>query len=207
MGWAVALSFFLVFVLWCVHFNALDLEVPFGTRINDLPMDEMQQDWNKSLLTLLDKRAVRPPNFTYNPEIHDDPDIVMSDASDLYVPIQEKPGILVQTRLVRFDKGIAVIKVSDDIPDDLKKRKSTRKPAIPRGRDDRQELPETEPNDVYTSSIGSSIGANDIPVNDIAAPRTREEGANIRTNDTTVATASTPSTMAPNLPANLGGPG
>jgi len=212
MGWAVALSFFVIFVLWCVHFNALDLEFPFGTRINDLPMDEMQQDWNKSLLTLLDKRAVRPPAFAYSPEIHDDPDIVMSDASDLYIPIQEKPGLLVQTSRLRFDKGIAIIKVSDEIPDDIKKRKSTRKPAMPL-RSYSKEEEGAEPNDVHassigsatapsasTSSVGSAIGVSDIPVNHIAAPLSAEQGANICTNDTTVATASTPSTMVTQTP-------
>merc|ERR1712232_1184989 len=104
-GWAVLLSFFSIFVLWCIHFNALDLEFPFGTRVNDLPMNEMQQDWNKSILTLLDKRAVRPPIFKYERDLHEDPDIVMSDASDLYIP-----KIIPQRR---FDKGVAVIKVAD----------------------------------------------------------------------------------------------
>merc|ERR1719436_379768 len=79
--WAVAYSFTSIFVLWCIHFNALDLEFPFGTRVNDLPMDEMQQDWNKSICTLLDKRAQRPPKFKYEPHKHDELDIAMSDAS------------------------------------------------------------------------------------------------------------------------------
>merc|ERR1719359_10934 len=64
-AWAVALAFTSIFVLWCIHFNALDLEFPFGTRVNDLPMNELQQDWNNSLVTLLDKRASRPPLFKY----------------------------------------------------------------------------------------------------------------------------------------------
>merc|ERR1712227_1119064 len=83
---AVILSFFSIFVLWCIHFNALDLEFPFGTRVNDLPMDEMQQDWNKSICTLLDKRAQRPPNFIYDAPRHEELNIAMSDASELYVP-------------------------------------------------------------------------------------------------------------------------
>merc|ERR1719473_580622 len=84
--WAVLFSFFSIFVLWCIHFNALDLEFPFGTRVNDLPMNEMQQDWNNSLVTLLDTRATRPPMFEYTPALHNELDIVMSDASALYVP-------------------------------------------------------------------------------------------------------------------------
>merc|ERR1719502_2642763 len=84
--WAVLLSFVSIFVLWCIHFNALDLEFPFGSRINDLPMNEFQQDWNRSLLTLLDRHGVDPPKFQYDPQHHDDLSIVMSDASELYVP-------------------------------------------------------------------------------------------------------------------------
>merc|ERR1719198_827883 len=84
--WAVVVSFLTIFVLWCIHFNALDLEFPFGGRVNDLPMNEFQQDWNNSLITLLDKRATRPPIFTYEAEAHGELDIVMSDASALYVP-------------------------------------------------------------------------------------------------------------------------
>merc|ERR1719440_591952 len=64
-GWAVAISFFSIFVLWCIHFNALDLEFPFGSRCNDLPMNEFQQDWNKSVITLLQPLATRPPEFKY----------------------------------------------------------------------------------------------------------------------------------------------
>merc|ERR1719272_639789 len=85
-GWATVFSFCSIFVLWCIHFNALDLEFPFGTRVNDLPMNEMQQDWNKSLATLLEVRAQRPPLFDYYAPIHKEFMSVMSDASDLYIP-------------------------------------------------------------------------------------------------------------------------
>merc|ERR1712113_651036 len=47
--------------------------------------------------------ATRPPGFGYNPLMHKAIDIVMSDASDLYVPKVAPP----------VDKGLAVIKVSD----------------------------------------------------------------------------------------------
>jgi predicted membrane chloride channel (bestrophin family) len=100
-AWAVLFSFFSIFVLWCIHFNALDLEFPFGDRVNDLPMHEMQQDWNKSIYTLLDRRATRPPVFGYDAEVHEDLLMVMSDASDLYIPTA--PVV---------DKGVAIIKLS-----------------------------------------------------------------------------------------------
>lgn len=85
-GWAVIYSFSSIFVLWSIHFNALDLEFPFGNRVNDLPMNEFQSEWNRSVLTLLDKHASVPPKFTFDPAIHSELNIVMSDASELYEP-------------------------------------------------------------------------------------------------------------------------
>jgi len=94
-GWAVLVAFFSIFVLWCIHFNALDLEFPFGNQANDLPMHEMQQDWNNSICTLLDKRGVQPPSFKYRPEVHAELSMAMSDASDLYIPVT--PNVLKHT--------------------------------------------------------------------------------------------------------------
>eukprot|EP00927_Polykrikos_kofoidii_P069900 TRINITY_DN6561_c0_g2_i1.p1 TRINITY_DN6561_c0_g2~~TRINITY_DN6561_c0_g2_i1.p1 ORF type:complete len:563 (-),score=90.38 TRINITY_DN6561_c0_g2_i1:33-1721(-) len=89
-AWAVGFSFFSIFVLWCIHFNALDLEFPFGNRVNDLPMAEMQQDWNRSIYTLLDRRATRPPHFAYDAQVHDDIILQMSEVSELYVPVETR---------------------------------------------------------------------------------------------------------------------
>jgi len=44
-------------------------------------MNDMQKDWNKSLQTLLAKRAQRPPTFEYDPIGHERLDVVMSDGS------------------------------------------------------------------------------------------------------------------------------
>lgn len=84
--WAVALSFTSIFVLWSIHFNALDLEFPFGSRVNDLPMVEMQRDWNMSLCTLLKERASKPPKFLFDSSMHGQLLIAMSDASEVYLP-------------------------------------------------------------------------------------------------------------------------
>merc|ERR1711992_268447 len=54
-------------------------------RVNDLPMSDFQREWNKSICTLVDKRALSPPSFDYDPEIHEQLLIAMSDASHLYV--------------------------------------------------------------------------------------------------------------------------
>lgn len=105
-GWAVLFSFSAIFVLWCIHFNALDLEFPFGTRVNDLPMQEMQQDWNKSVCTLLMKRAQRPPVFTYDPQVHRSLSMAMSDASELYVPTDK------DAHRIKQRQSVATIKLS-----------------------------------------------------------------------------------------------
>eukprot|EP00929_Paragymnodinium_shiwhaense_P063303 TRINITY_DN31635_c0_g2_i1.p1 TRINITY_DN31635_c0_g2~~TRINITY_DN31635_c0_g2_i1.p1 ORF type:complete len:566 (+),score=108.04 TRINITY_DN31635_c0_g2_i1:129-1826(+) len=97
---AVTYSFSSIFVLWCIHFNALDLEFPFGSRVNDLPMNEMQQEWNKSVCTLLSERASRPPAFHYQPVLHGELIIAMSDASDLYIPTTPV-----------LNKGVSTIKI------------------------------------------------------------------------------------------------
>merc|ERR1719353_630127 len=80
-GFAVMMAFSSIFVLWCIHFNALDLEFPFGSRVNDLPMHDMQRDWNMSICTLLQERASRPPVFTFSAEEHRELTMAMSDAS------------------------------------------------------------------------------------------------------------------------------
>merc|ERR1712127_439359 len=84
--WAALLAFISIFVLWCIHFNALDLEFPFGARENDLPMNEFQEDWNNSLITFLDRRAQRPPSYQPAAEVGKKIETVMSDASEHYVP-------------------------------------------------------------------------------------------------------------------------
>eukprot|EP00930_Biecheleria_cincta_P018011 TRINITY_DN14165_c0_g3_i1.p1 TRINITY_DN14165_c0_g3~~TRINITY_DN14165_c0_g3_i1.p1 ORF type:complete len:377 (-),score=39.24 TRINITY_DN14165_c0_g3_i1:91-1221(-) len=98
---AVLLSFSSIFVLWCIHFNAIELEFPFGSRTNDLPMMEMQHDWNESVITLLNRRATRPPHFDYDPDAHDHLVMAMSDASTVCTP-----------KLPKREKGHANIRIS-----------------------------------------------------------------------------------------------
>merc|ERR1719174_2499614 len=99
-AYATFISFSSIFVIWCIHFNALDLEFPFGTRENDIPMTDMQSDWNKSLCTLLAKRAQRPPEFTYHPVVHDILELTMSDGSELDIPGK--------TAVVRTENGARI---------------------------------------------------------------------------------------------------
>lgn len=80
--WLAAIAAFaVIFFIWCINYIALQLEQPFGSDSNDLPMNQMQRDWNKSLGTLLAKRAQRPPKFTFDTAFHRKLEIAMSDGS------------------------------------------------------------------------------------------------------------------------------
>mmetsp|Transcript_9308 Transcript_9308/g.16457 ORF Transcript_9308/g.16457 Transcript_9308/m.16457 type:complete len:487 (+) Transcript_9308:68-1528(+) len=61
--WAGLLTFLVVFSFWCIHFFSFELEMPFGSSTNHLPLVDMQSDMNKSLLTLLRRKAQFPPDF------------------------------------------------------------------------------------------------------------------------------------------------
>eukprot|EP00747_Dinoflagellata_sp_TGD_P024467 gnl/TRDRNA2_/TRDRNA2_130570_c0_seq3.p1 gnl/TRDRNA2_/TRDRNA2_130570_c0~~gnl/TRDRNA2_/TRDRNA2_130570_c0_seq3.p1 ORF type:complete len:604 (+),score=75.48 gnl/TRDRNA2_/TRDRNA2_130570_c0_seq3:70-1881(+) len=78
--------FAVVFFLWCINYIALQLEMPFGDDVNDLPMDQMQRDWNRSLSTLLARYAQRPPKFDFDEEEHHELLLSMSDGHDAEDP-------------------------------------------------------------------------------------------------------------------------
>merc|ERR1712196_110613 len=78
---AATSCFLTVFFLWCIHFIAFELEMPFGEKDNDLPLDSFQRDWNKSIMTLLSKRAREPPEFVFDKFRHRKLEIVMSDGT------------------------------------------------------------------------------------------------------------------------------
>mmetsp|Transcript_76576 Transcript_76576/g.135074 ORF Transcript_76576/g.135074 Transcript_76576/m.135074 type:complete len:351 (+) Transcript_76576:89-1141(+) len=63
MYWAVLLTFTVISSFWCVHFFSFELDMPFGSSANHLPLLEMQTDMNRSLLTLLQRKAQFPPAF------------------------------------------------------------------------------------------------------------------------------------------------
>jgi len=67
---AAITCFVVVFFMWCLNFIALQLEAPFGIEDNDLPMDQMQDDWNKSVASLLKSSAQTPPKFRFDPIVH-----------------------------------------------------------------------------------------------------------------------------------------
>lgn len=76
---AACVSFVVICFLWAQNFIALQLESPFGCEPNDLPMQQMQGDWNTSLRALMNPVAQRPPSFCFDPDLHYQFSVVMSD--------------------------------------------------------------------------------------------------------------------------------
>jgi len=62
--WAALLTFVVIFSFWSVLYIALELEMPFGYDPNDLPLQKMAEDLNKSLRTLIHPLASSVPGFT-----------------------------------------------------------------------------------------------------------------------------------------------
>merc|ERR1719171_827585 len=66
--WAFMLSFIVSFCYWTINYIAVELEQPFGDDVNDLPLVEMQEDFNKSLRCILHEQSRRVPNFEFEEE-------------------------------------------------------------------------------------------------------------------------------------------
>jgi len=63
-GWAATMTFVSVASYWSLYYIALEIDQPFGEDRNDLPVREMQKDFNRSLLNLLDDAAQTVPTFS-----------------------------------------------------------------------------------------------------------------------------------------------
>jgi len=61
--WAGMLAFSSVFSLWCINYIAMEVEQPFGDHWNNLPVIQMQLDFNKCLLMSTNRFMWRPPQF------------------------------------------------------------------------------------------------------------------------------------------------
>ena len=55
---------------WSINYIAVEIEMPYGDDLNDLPVTSLQRDFNQSLITLIDRRAHTVPSFDFDPEIH-----------------------------------------------------------------------------------------------------------------------------------------
>jgi len=65
MGWSASINFVVVFSYWSINYIATELEMPFGDDPNDLPLHDMQNDLNASLITLMQERASCCPQFEF----------------------------------------------------------------------------------------------------------------------------------------------
>jgi len=61
------LAFIIVFSFQSINYIAVELEMPFGDGANDLPIKDMQEDMDASLIALLDKRAQTVPTHSFKP--------------------------------------------------------------------------------------------------------------------------------------------
>lgn len=86
MSSAAGITFFVSFAYWCVHFITIELEWPFGDDPNDLPLQDMQTDFNMSLSCLIDSRAQEVPKFSFEPQKH----------------------LLLKTKSINFDRNLSV---------------------------------------------------------------------------------------------------
>merc|ERR1711972_670921 len=61
---------------WGVNYIAAEIESPFGDDPNDLPLQALQKDMNKSLWVLLHPKTQEVPSFQFDPKIHRKWDVV-----------------------------------------------------------------------------------------------------------------------------------
>jgi putative membrane protein len=60
--WVSAASSFCVILLsWCIHFISVEIEMPFGDDANDLPLNDLVQSMNDSLINLLEEKSQTVP--------------------------------------------------------------------------------------------------------------------------------------------------
>jgi len=68
--WSGLLCFVVVFSYWSINYIATELEMPYGSDPNDLPLMEMQRQMNASLKTLMHADSLRCPEFQFDEEAH-----------------------------------------------------------------------------------------------------------------------------------------
>lgn len=80
--WAFFVAFLPIFACWGINYIATEIEQPFGTDFNDMPLHFMQSSLNTSIMSLLDTYAQSPPDFDEKLESHDQ--LIMAES--------KKPG-------------------------------------------------------------------------------------------------------------------
>jgi len=62
--WAGLITFIAMSGFWALFYICAEIDHPFGDDPNDLPLGELQKDWNARLLELLQDMSQRPPEYT-----------------------------------------------------------------------------------------------------------------------------------------------
>lgn len=90
------ICFVVVFAFWSINYIALELEMPFGDDLNDLPLQDMQRDFNQSIVSLLKPLAGSVPPYAFAEEHLDlntstvDINSYISDVIDRAVTVRMK---------------------------------------------------------------------------------------------------------------------
>eukprot|EP00931_Biecheleriopsis_adriatica_P094009 TRINITY_DN67712_c0_g1_i1.p1 TRINITY_DN67712_c0_g1~~TRINITY_DN67712_c0_g1_i1.p1 ORF type:complete len:524 (+),score=66.32 TRINITY_DN67712_c0_g1_i1:62-1633(+) len=66
LSWCAFLNFCSILVLYCIHYIAAEIEMPFGDDANDLPVAALQESLNTSLIQLLNERLTECPKYSLN---------------------------------------------------------------------------------------------------------------------------------------------
>lgn len=67
---ASLVTFVTVFSVWSANYIAAEIEMPFGTDPNDLPLGAMQLSFNLRLKSLMQPLSQYPPAFLYDKDFH-----------------------------------------------------------------------------------------------------------------------------------------
>eukprot|EP00929_Paragymnodinium_shiwhaense_P102906 TRINITY_DN6612_c0_g1_i1.p1 TRINITY_DN6612_c0_g1~~TRINITY_DN6612_c0_g1_i1.p1 ORF type:complete len:628 (+),score=119.37 TRINITY_DN6612_c0_g1_i1:123-2006(+) len=98
---AAFVAFLSVVVLWSINYVACEIEAPFGDDLNDLPIFELQQDMNSTLISALHPNSTSVPCFHYDREQHD-----LVDNEFIYRHWQTQQGAFLAKK--HFDKRRAM---------------------------------------------------------------------------------------------------
>eukprot|EP00929_Paragymnodinium_shiwhaense_P089659 TRINITY_DN4980_c0_g1_i1.p1 TRINITY_DN4980_c0_g1~~TRINITY_DN4980_c0_g1_i1.p1 ORF type:complete len:498 (+),score=86.94 TRINITY_DN4980_c0_g1_i1:71-1564(+) len=75
-GAAALMSFCTIFAVWCINYIAAELEMPFGADPNDLPLSNLEKEFNDGLQMLMHPLTKAAPTFSYDAERHEELQVV-----------------------------------------------------------------------------------------------------------------------------------
>lgn len=179
--WASVLTFVQVFALWSLNYVATAIESPFGDDENDLPLVDMQQEFNNSLATLLMKEAEHPPAFNFSRQAHESVKIQEVDHIGIADPsfLQENdPRSERVLRVLRqLSTDLSMEQAAVELPG-LVQRKSTRRLTISGRSRRRRRAPSGDSMGTMATTVAESVFFNeralsqslDMPGIAVAAP-------------------------------------